>query len=78
MQSNWSPLKSVTGNTTLVNDHTGLSGAGRYVRINCTARGTEWGYSIYELEVYGTEAAAVTNVALNKAVTASSVEAAWA
>jgi len=74
--SSWSPIKSVTGNTALVNDHTGLSGTGRYVRINCTARGTEWGYSVYELEVYGTEATAVANVALNKSVTASSVEAA--
>jgi hypothetical protein len=72
--SNWSPLKSVTGNTALTNDHTGLSGTGRYVRLNCTARGTAWGYSVYELEVYGTGAPAVANVALNKVVTVSSTE----
>lgn len=72
----WSPIKTIAGNTTLTNDHTGLSGTGRYVRINCTARGTVYGYSIYELEVYGTEVAAVANVALNKAVTVSSTEAA--
>ena len=47
-------MKTVTGNTALVNDHTGLSGTGRYVRIYGTARGTQWGYSIWELEVYGT------------------------
>jgi hypothetical protein len=51
--TNWSTLKSVTNNTTLVNDHTLLSGAGRYVRIYGTTRSTQWGYSIFELEVYG-------------------------
>jgi hypothetical protein len=50
----WSDMQSVTGNTVLVNDWTGLSGTGRYVRIYGTARGTGYGYSIYELEVYGT------------------------
>jgi beta-glucanase (GH16 family) len=54
--SSWTTLKTVTGNTTLVNDHTGLSGTGRYIRIYGTARGTVYGYSIYELEVYGTSA----------------------
>ncbi|MFY0255514.1 Ig-like domain-containing protein [Chitinophaga sp. 30R24] len=53
-QSNWTTLKSVTNNTTLVNDHTGLSGAGRYLRIYGTSRVTAYGYSIYELEAYGT------------------------
>jgi beta-glucanase (GH16 family) len=52
--SSWSSIKTITGNTTLVNDHSGLSGTGRYVRINGTQRGTQWGYSIFELEVYGT------------------------
>jgi hypothetical protein len=50
----WSDLKTITGNTALVNDHTGLSGSGRYIRILGSLRGTAWGYSIYELEVYGT------------------------
>jgi endoglucanase Acf2 len=52
--STWSNLKTVTDNTALVNDYTGLTGTGRYVRIYGTARGTVYGYSIYELEVYGT------------------------
>jgi chitinase len=51
--SNWTSVKSVPGNTTLVNDNTGLTASGRYVRIYGTARATEYGYSIYELEVYG-------------------------
>jgi uncharacterized protein YjdB len=51
--TSWTPMKTVTGNTALVNDWTGLSGSGRYVRINGTTRGTPYGYSIFELEVYG-------------------------
>jgi hypothetical protein len=52
----WTTMRTVTGNTTSVNDNTGLSGAGRFIRINGTARTTQWGYSIWELEVYGTSA----------------------
>jgi beta-glucanase (GH16 family) len=52
--SSWTTIKTITNNTTLVNDHTGLSGTGRYIRIYGTARGTAYGYSIFELEVYGT------------------------
>ena len=53
--SNWgTPAKSVTGNNALINDHTDIAAAGRYVRIYGTARTSAYGYSIYELEVYGT------------------------
>jgi hypothetical protein len=51
----WAVMKTVTGNTALVNEHL-VSGEGRYIRIHGTARGTQWGYSIYELEVYGQSA----------------------
>ena len=51
---NWTTMKTVTGNASTVNDWTGLSGSGKYVRIYGTARNTQWGYSIFELEVYGT------------------------
>ncbi len=69
--TSWTTLKSVTGNTSLVNDQTGLSGSGRYVRINGTARGTAWGYSIFELEVYGTAVSALRNetASIEKSVT---------
>jgi hypothetical protein len=53
----WTTMRSITGNATSVNDNTGLNGTGRYVRINGTARATQWGYSIWELEVYGSPAA---------------------
>jgi hypothetical protein len=36
-----------------IDDLTGLSGTGRYVRINGTARNTTFGYSIWEMDVYG-------------------------
>ncbi len=58
---NWTTIKPVTGNTALVNDWTGLSGTGRYVRIYGTVRTTAYGYSIFELEVYGS-LPAVANV----------------
>lgn len=50
---NWSPLRTVTNNNVLVNDYTGLTGHGRYLRIYGTARTTPYGYSIFELEAYG-------------------------
>jgi glucose/arabinose dehydrogenase len=53
----WNTIKNVTGNSVLVNDWTGLSGTGKYVRIYGTARTTQYGYSIYELEVYGASTA---------------------
>jgi len=49
----WTILKTITGNSSLDNQITGLSGSGRYVRINCTKRATPYGHSIWELEVYG-------------------------
>jgi hypothetical protein len=52
----WGTLKTVTGNSSLTNDLTGLSGTGRYVRIYCQTRALPYGYSLYEFEVYGTAA----------------------
>ena len=53
--SNWTTIQTVTGNTTAgVHDYTGLSGTGRYVRVYGTARLTQYGYSLYDLNVYGT------------------------
>jgi len=53
-QNSWTTLKAVAGNTALENDHTGLGGHGRYLRICSTGRATPYGYSIFELEAYGT------------------------
>ncbi|HEY8399793.1 MAG TPA: Ig-like domain-containing protein, partial [Cytophagaceae bacterium] len=54
--NNWgTPVKVVTGNNASENDWA-VSATGRYVRIYGTTRTTVYGYSIYELEVYGTAA----------------------
>jgi len=50
-----------------------VAGTGRYVRLNGTLRGTGYGYSLWEFEVYGTPAV-VGNKALGKPAFASSNE----
>ncbi len=52
----WTPYATITGNTDLQNSIS-LKASGRYVRMYGTARGTEYGYSLYEMEVYGKESA---------------------
>ncbi|MFG2149494.1 family 20 glycosylhydrolase [Streptomyces sp. NPDC048696] len=49
----WRTVYSTTSGTGGVQDLTGLSGAGRYIRVYGTQRGTQYGYSLYEFEVYG-------------------------
>lgn len=56
-----------------------LSGSGRYVRLLGTERGTPWGYSLWEFEIYGDNTPPVSppptgNLALNQPVSASSIE----
>ena len=51
---NWTAIYSTTTGHGGVQDLTGLSGAGRYVRMYGTVRVTTYGYSLYEFEVYGT------------------------
>ncbi|MEJ1237454.1 discoidin domain-containing protein [Chryseolinea sp. T2] len=50
----WTNVTTISGNTTMINDLTGLSGAGRYIRMRGLTRATNWGYSFFEFEVYGT------------------------
>lgn len=56
---NWQTIKSVYGNTSLVNNLTGLSGSARYIRMNCSYA-PYWHISVYEIEVYGNAASAGT------------------
>ncbi|MEU7867454.1 discoidin domain-containing protein [Dactylosporangium sp. NPDC049140] len=55
-----------------------VSGSGRYVRMNGTARGTAYGYSLWEFQVFGTigggETCGSANAAQGKPATASSTE----
>ena len=50
--TSWTALYGTTIGTGGVNDLTGLSGSGRYVRVYGTQRATAYGYSLWELEVY--------------------------
>ena len=50
----WTSIYSTTTGDGGTDDLTGLSGSGRYVRMNGTARGTGYGYSLWEFAVYGT------------------------
>jgi hypothetical protein len=50
---NWTTIYSTTagtGGTQTLN----ITGTGRYVRMYGTARATQWGYSLWEFQVYGT------------------------
>ncbi len=47
----------------------------RYVKLYCIRRATEWGFSVYEFEVYGTDVTASTsNVARGRSASATSIE----
>ncbi|MBV9452328.1 MAG: discoidin domain-containing protein, partial [Streptosporangiaceae bacterium] len=49
--STWTTIFSTTigtGGTQTLN----VSGSGRYIRMYGTARGTQWGYSLWEFQVY--------------------------
>jgi len=52
----WTTIYTTTTGNGATDDLTGLSGTGRYVRMNGTARGTAYGYSLFEMQVYGTTA----------------------
>jgi F5/8 type C domain len=51
--TDWRTVHSTTAGDGGVDD-LAVGGSGRYVRVNGTQRGTGWGYSLYELGVYGT------------------------
>jgi hypothetical protein len=49
----WTTVHTVTDGDGFF-DELDVSGTGRYVRLYATERATQWGFSLYELEVYGT------------------------
>ncbi len=74
--TSWTPLKSFTGGAFGTRtDTNNVSGTYRYVRINCTAlsTGNSWGYSIFELKVYGTGSATSSAASSTASSVASSV-----
>ncbi|MGW8766793.1 family 20 glycosylhydrolase [Streptomyces sp. NPDC055815] len=48
----WTTVHTTTTGDGGTDDLTGLSGSGRYVRMQGTARATQFGFSLYEFEVY--------------------------
>lgn len=52
-KNTWTTIYSTTTGTGGVQDLTGLAGSGRYIRMNGTARATQWGYSLWSFQVYG-------------------------
>ena len=73
--STWTTVATITGNTSQTNTIS-ISGTARYVRMYGTARATGYGYSLYEMQVYGTAPSpnCGTNLALNQPTTVSSLE----
>ncbi len=51
--TNWTNIYSTTTGDGATDDLT-VSGTGRYVRMYATVRGTAYGYSMFEFQVYGT------------------------
>jgi hypothetical protein len=45
-----------------------LEGIGRYVRIYCLQRGSTWGYSLYEFEVWGKSANTIKSVQISPSI----------
>src|ERR1700730_12585002 len=71
----WTPIYSTTTGTGGIQNLT-VSGSGRYIRMNGTARATGYGYSLWEFQVYGNigTGCGTANVAQGKPTTASSTE----
>lgn len=51
--STWTPVAAETAGNGGRDDFTGLTAKGRYLRVYGAARGTPYGYSLHEVEVYG-------------------------
>ncbi|MEV4532748.1 discoidin domain-containing protein [Asanoa sp. NPDC049518] len=72
----WTTVHTTTNGTGGVQDLT-VSGSGRYVRVNATAKATGYGVSLWEFQVYGstgTGGCGTANAALGRPATASSVQ----
>lgn len=68
----WTDVYSTTTGDGGVDEITGLNATGRYVRMNGTERGTAFGYSLFDFNVYGTP----VDLAAGKGASASSVKSA--
>ncbi|MBN8789824.1 MAG: discoidin domain-containing protein, partial [Terrimonas sp.] len=72
----WITVQSIRGNSDF-NNVIDVSGyAARYVRMNGLVRATQYGFSLFEFEVYGApvDNTPIVNLALNKSSSVSSLE----
>lgn len=51
--NSWNPIYTTSTGNGGIDDLTGLTGSGRYLRVHGTKRSLQYGHSIWELEVYG-------------------------
>ncbi|HEV8506905.1 MAG TPA: fibronectin type III domain-containing protein, partial [Chitinophagaceae bacterium] len=73
----WTTITSISNNTSLTNTSS-VTGTGRYVRIYGTQRGTTSGYSIYELQVFGSLTSCGTPTGLtSSSITTTSATVNW-
>ncbi|MDB5169086.1 MAG: glycosyl hydrolase [Candidatus Saccharibacteria bacterium] len=70
--STWSTIYRTSTGDGGLDDLTGLSGTGRYIRMYGSVRATGWGYSLYEFQVFGAVSATSGNLAISKPISASS------
>ncbi|WP_083929654.1 discoidin domain-containing protein [Catelliglobosispora koreensis] len=70
----WTNLFATTSSDGGVDDLT-VTGTGRYVRVYGTQRATQWGYSLWDFNVYGTPASGPALLSRGRPVAASSTEA---
>jgi beta-glucosidase len=52
-RATWTPVASTANSDGGTDDYPGLTATGRYVRLTGTQRATQYGYSLYEIEVDG-------------------------
>lgn len=71
--SNWTTVHTVTNNNIYVNNFNMTGHTARYVRMFGQTRNSGYGFSIWEMEVYGTRVMSLSsNIALNAPAVASS------
>jgi len=70
----WKTVVTVTNNATTANEYTRLDATGRYVRMNGTLRATQYGYSLYEFEVFNYSYNTANNLSSGKPGVASSTQ----
>ncbi len=59
--SNWTTIKTVDNSQGGVEDWTGLTGVGRYLRMQGVQRSTQYGYSIFEIQAFSVDSTTPTN-----------------